>query len=71
MRKRREDRVLRTLAVLEPLAEQQREAVRSSLEILVDACTAVQARVKNGSQPAETANGHASNPIAAARKRTT
>ena len=46
MRKRREARVLRTLAVLEPLAAPQREAVRASLEILVDACSAVQARGK-------------------------
>ena len=43
MRKRRENRVLRSLAVLEQLAAQQREAVRASLEILVDACSAVPA----------------------------
>ena len=43
MRKRREARVLRTLAVLEHLSAPQREAVRASLEILVDACSAVQA----------------------------
>jgi DNA-binding MarR family transcriptional regulator len=41
MRKRREARVLRTLAVLERLVAQQREAVRTSLEILLDACSAV------------------------------
>ncbi len=70
MRKRREDRVLRTLAVLEPLDEQERAAVRSSLEILVDACTTVQARGKNGGKDA-IANGHASHAIVAARKRTT
>jgi DNA-binding MarR family transcriptional regulator len=70
MRKRREDRVLRTLAVLEPLAEQEREAVRSSLEILVDACATLQARDKNFSESTKTANGRANNSIAPARKRT-
>jgi DNA-binding MarR family transcriptional regulator len=43
MRKRREARVRRTLAVLEHLAARQRETVRASLEILVDACAAVHA----------------------------
>ena len=42
MRKRREARVLRTLAVLERLSAPQREAVQASLEILVNACSAVQ-----------------------------
>jgi DNA-binding MarR family transcriptional regulator len=86
MRKRREVRVLRTLAVLEPLAQQQREAVRSSLEILVDACSHTPAdrapcadgrqrptgkHVPSGGEKTTTANGHASNPLAPARKRTT
>jgi len=62
-RKRREARVLRTLAVLEHLSVPQREAVRASLEILVDACSAVQAgaEVQAGGRT-KTANGHANNP---------
>jgi DNA-binding MarR family transcriptional regulator len=40
-RKRREARVLRTLAVLEHLSAPQREAVRASLEVLVNACSVV------------------------------
>jgi hypothetical protein len=47
MRKRREARVLRTLAVLEQLPGDQREAVRASLQILVDACSAVYSRAEN------------------------
>jgi DNA-binding MarR family transcriptional regulator len=39
-RNRREARVQRTLAVLERLSAPQREAVRTTLEILVDACSA-------------------------------
>jgi DNA-binding MarR family transcriptional regulator len=55
-RKRREARVLRTLAVLEHLSPPQRETVRASLEILVDACSAVQSGTKT-----ESANGRANN----------
>ncbi len=55
-RKRREARVLRTLAVLEHLSAPQREAVRASLEVLVKACSAVQ----TGGETAR-ANGHANN----------
>ena len=66
MHKRREVRVLRTLTVLEHLAAQQREAVRASLEILVEACAAVHASEQNGSGEngsgeSKTANGHANN----------
>ena len=42
-RRRREARVLRTLTVLEHLSVPQREAVRASLEVLVNACSTVQA----------------------------
>jgi len=48
MCKRREARVRRILTVLEPLAVQQRDAVRASLEILVDACSTVQTGSKDG-----------------------
>ena len=60
---RREARVLRTLAVLERLSAPQREAVRASLEILVDACSAVQAgeRQRQAGRQTKTANGHANN----------
>ena len=54
MRKRREVRVLRTLAVLERLSARQREAVRASLETLVHACSAPQVGTET-----ETAAGHA------------
>jgi DNA-binding MarR family transcriptional regulator len=68
MRKRREARVRRTLTVLEHVAAPQREAVRSSLEILVDACAAVQAGGKSAGEKTRTNNGHASNRITRARK---
>ena len=42
-RRRREARVLRTLTVLEHLSVPQRQAVRASLEVLVNACSTVQA----------------------------
>jgi DNA-binding MarR family transcriptional regulator len=48
MDKRREARVHRVLTVLEPLAAQQREAVRASLQLLADACTAAPPQDKNG-----------------------
>ena len=59
-RKRREARVLRTLAVLEHLTAPQREAVQASLEVLATACSAVQAGAdkKAGAEKAERANGH-------------
>ncbi|MGO9112789.1 MAG: MarR family winged helix-turn-helix transcriptional regulator [Thermoguttaceae bacterium] len=70
-RKRREARVQRALAVLEHLSAPQREAVRASLEILVDACSAVQAGSQNGSTEnagrengsgqTKTAHGHSNN----------
>jgi DNA-binding MarR family transcriptional regulator len=72
MHKRRDARVRRTLAVLEHLAVQQREAVRLSLEILVEACAAVHTgepkvatvaeTLSNGrAARAATHNGHANN----------
>jgi DNA-binding MarR family transcriptional regulator len=59
MRKRREARVLRTLAVLEHLSAPQRESVQSSLEMLVSACAAVQAGERRAPESTLTANGHA------------
>ena len=56
MRKRREGRVLRALAVLEHLPAPQRKAVRASLETLVHACSALQ--VGTETVPA---NGRANN----------
>ena len=66
MYRRREIRVLRTLAVLEHVAAPQREAVRASLEILADACSAAGAAEREGSEQngkgkPKTANGHANN----------
>jgi len=66
MHKRRETRVLRTLEVLEHVTAQQREAVRASLEVLVDACSAVHAgeregRGRNGGGEVRTANGRENN----------
>ncbi len=64
-RKRREARVLRTLAVLEHLSAQQCEAVQASLEVLVNACSAVQvgtaleAAAEGSCGQTEAANGHA------------
>ncbi len=75
-RNRRDARVRRTLAVLERLSAPQREAVRTSLEILVDACSAVQtgresvardagsahhAGEENAGGQTKTANGHSTN----------
>ena len=62
-RQRREARLLRTQAVLEQLSAPQRAAVRASLQVLADACSAVQAdaAVPAGG-PTKTANGHANNP---------
>jgi DNA-binding MarR family transcriptional regulator len=67
--KRREARVRRTVEVLEHLSVQEREAVRASLEILVDACSAVQSgkpdsqresqRGKNPGEHVITVNGNA------------
>ena len=57
MRKRREARVLRTLAVLEHLSAPQREAVRASLEVLVNACSAVQAGTAKDARPRTDQNG--------------
>jgi len=61
MHQRREARVLRTLAVLEHVAAQQREAVRASLEVLVDACSAAHAVEQGGNGKTKTAIGHANN----------
>ncbi len=48
MRRRREVRVLRTVAVLERLSPPQREAVRTSLEVLVNACSSLEADAIHG-----------------------
>jgi DNA-binding MarR family transcriptional regulator len=61
MHQRREARVLRTLAVLEHVAAQQREAVRASLEVLVDACSAAHAGEQDSNGKTKTANGRANN----------
>ncbi len=61
-RSRREARVRRTLAVLERLSASQREAVRTSLEILVDACSAVQNGKETVARECGIAdNGHSDN----------
>lgn len=62
MRKRREVRVHRVLAVLEHLSPHQRQAVQASLEILVSACSVLQAGgpVQAGAD-GKTANGRANN----------
>jgi hypothetical protein len=63
-RSRREARVLRIQAVLEHLSAPQREAVRASLEVLANACSAVPSgpAVHRGAERAggrnKTANGH-------------
>jgi len=62
MHKRREARVRRTLAVLEHVAAPQREAVRASLEVLADACSAVHAGEQGASGKTKTANGHVDHP---------
>ena len=49
MRKRRKERVLRAFAVLQRLSPPQRELVRTSLEILVNACSAPVLSAENGS----------------------
>ena len=61
MRKRREARVLRTLTVLEHLSAPQREAVQASLEVLVNACSAVQSDAEDVGAETKTTNGHAIN----------
>jgi hypothetical protein len=61
MHKRREARVLRTLAVLERLSAAQRAAVQASLEVLVSACSAVQPGAAGVAAEGKTANGQANN----------
>ena len=60
-RKRREARVLRIRAVLEHLSVPQREAVRASLEVLVNACSAVPAGTERADGRNKPANGHVKN----------
>jgi DNA-binding MarR family transcriptional regulator len=59
MRRRREARVRRTLAVLEHLASPQRETVRTSLAILANACAAVHA-AETGRGPEKESSGNGS-----------
>lgn len=62
MRNRCEARVRRTLLVLERLSSSQRDAVRASLEVLVNACAAVQAGAEGVCERTlQTTNGHTHN----------